>query len=252
MRVDINIKPEFSSLTRFVEELPDNFDNIGDIIHSGRNQIRIAEINGERLVIKYFKKITLFNKFIYGNVRKSKAKRSFENSATLLKNGIGTPKPVAYIDTFNHLLLKKSFYVYLNTDYTDIEYLLNLPLSEAETGIRAFARLSGKMHHAGIFHGDFNTSNVLFKIINGNYDFCLIDNNRMKFKSFTLKSGAKNFKRMKLSVEQAAIVGSEYSRMYGYSERLFVIKMLWYRSLFIFRENCKIKFKRLLHKVLNK
>jgi len=252
MRADIYINPEFSSLTHLVERLPDNFDNIGDIIHSGRNQIRIVEASGEKLVIKYFKKITLFNKFIYGNVRKSKAKRSFENSATLLKNGIGTPKPVAYIDTFSHLLLKKSFYVCLYTDYTDIKNLLDLPLSEAENGIRAFARLSGKMHHAGIFHGDYNTSNVLFKIIDGNYDFCLIDNNRMKFKRFTLKSGAKNFKRMRLSVEQTAIIGSEYARMYGYSERLFVIKMLLYRSLFVFRENFKVKIKKMFHKILKK
>lgn len=252
MRVDIYVNPEFSSLTQFIELLPDNFDTTGEVIHLGRNQIRMVEINGEKLVIKYFKKITLFNKFIYGNLRKSKAKRSFENSSTLLKNGIGTPKPVAYIDTFSHLLLKKSFYVCLYTDYTDIKNLLDLPLSEAESGIRALARVSGKMHHSGIFHGDFNTSNVLFKVIDGNYDFCLIDNNRMKFKRFTLKSSVRNFKRMRLSVEQAAIIGSEYARQYGYSEGIFVIKMIWYRLLFVFRENFKVKFKKMLHKILKK
>jgi tRNA A-37 threonylcarbamoyl transferase component Bud32 len=250
MRVDIHVNPEFSSLTQFVELLPDNFDNIGEVIHLGRNQIRTVEINGEKLVIKYFKKITLFNRFIYGNLRKSKAKRSFENSVTLLKNGIGTPKPVGYIDTFSHLLLKKSFYVCLYTDYADIKNLLDLPLSEAKNGIRALALLSGKMHHSGIFHGDFNTSNVLFKVIDRNYDFCLIDNNRIKFKRFTLKSGAKNFKRMRLTVEQTAIIGSEYARKYGYNERFFVMKILWFRSLFVFRENSKVKFKRALHKIL--
>ncbi|MFA6335511.1 MAG: hypothetical protein WCX48_08155 [Bacteroidales bacterium] len=49
------------------------------------------EVEGFVLVVKYFKKITLANKFIYAHVRKSKARRAYEHSELLLSKGFTSP-----------------------------------------------------------------------------------------------------------------------------------------------------------------
>ncbi|MEA5004983.1 MAG: lipopolysaccharide kinase InaA family protein [Rikenellaceae bacterium] len=246
MKVEIYINPKYCFLRNFIEKIPGNFDDLGVATHLGRNHIRIVEVDGRKLVIKYFKKITTVNRLIYGNVRKSKAKRSYENSLKLLKNGIGTPEPVGYIDTYNRFSLQKSFYICLFSDYKDIKEILSKPLSESEEGMRAFARLTSKMHHSGIYHGDYNLSNVLYKYDGEKYDFCLIDNNRMKFKHFSLGAGVKNLKRMKLSVEQMAIIGSEYAKVSHLDSNQVVIGMIFFRKHFASAANFKVSAKKFI------
>lgn len=246
MKVDIQLNPGYNHLRSFIESIPENFDELGSAAHLGRNHIRIVEVDDKKLVIKYFKKITTINRLIYGNLRKSKAKRSYENSLKLLENGIGTPEPVGYIDIYNHSSLQKSFYICLFTDYKDIKELLLKPLSESEAGMRAFARLTSKMHHAGIYHGDYNLSNVLYKYDGENYDFCLIDNNRMKFRRFSPRLGVKNLKRMKLSVEQMAIIGSEYAKASSLDINHVVVGMIFFRKHFTSAANFKVSAKKFI------
>ncbi len=249
MKADIYINPKYSSLRNFIEKIPENFDDLGVATHLGRNHIRIAEVDETKLVIKYFKRITSVNRLIYGNLRKSKAKRSFENSLRLLENGIGTPEPVGFIDIYSRCSLQKSFYVCLYTDYKDIKELLSKPLSESEDGMRAFARLTSKMHHAGIYHGDYNLSNVLYNFDGNQYDFCLIDNNRMRFRSFSPRTGVKNLKRMKLSVEQMAIIGSEYANISHLDSNHVVIGMIFFREHFTSAANFKVSAKKFIKRV---
>lgn len=246
MKVDVQINPEYINLRSFIEIIPEKFYALGSAAHLGRNHIRIVEVDGKKLVIKYFKKITSANRLIYGNFRKSKAKRSYENSMKLLKNGIGTPEPVGFIDTYNNFSLQKSFYICLFSDYKDIKELLSKPLSESEAGMRAFARLTSKMHHAGIYHGDYNLSNVLYKFDGENYDFCLIDNNRMKFKHFSPRNGVKNLQRMKLSVEQMAVIGSEYANVSHLDSNKVVVGMIFFRKHFTSAVNFKVSTKKFI------
>jgi len=249
MNTDIHINPKYQSLQSFIEGIPDNFDNIGEAIHLGRNQVRIVEVDGIKLVIKYFKRITSANRIIYATLRKTKAQRSFENSNMLLTNGIGSPEPVAYIDTYNNNYLKKSYYICLYCDFKAIKTLFSSPLVESEEGLRAFARLTNKMHQAGIFHGDFNLSNVLYKFDGTTYEFSLIDNNRMNFKPFHIKAGLKNLRRMKLSAEQMGIIGTEYARVSNIDDYRVVAGMILFRYHYIYAENFKIWIKSPLRKL---
>ena len=246
MKIDIQINPGYINLRSFIESIPEKFDELGSAKHLGRNHIRIVEVDGKKIVIKYFKKITSANRLIYGNLRKSKAKRSYENSLKLLENGIGTPEPIGYIDVYNSRSLQKSFYICLFSDYKDIKDLLSKPLSESEAGMRAFARLTSKMHHAGIYHGDYNLSNVLYKYDGENYNFCLIDNNRMKFRRFSLRAGVKNLQRMKLSVEQMAVIGSEYANVSHLDSNKVVVGMIFFRKHFTSAVNFKVSAKKFL------
>ena len=185
----------------------------GTPIHIGRNEVRIVEIDGIKLVIKYFKRITLANRFIYAHFRKSKAQRSYENSEMLRQKGFSSPEPVAYINCLSRGILTKSYYICLYSDYRPIKELLGLPLAEAQAPLEAFARFTYKLHKSGIFHQDYSTSNVLFQSFEGGYDFSLIDNNRIRFCRYGhMRSISNLMKRQVIPIEYMGIIAAEYAK----------------------------------------
>ena len=106
-----------------------NFYAQGEVLVKGkRNEIRIFDVDGQKLNIKAFKKPTLLNKIVYRFFRKSKARRSFEFGNLLLKHGIGTPKPIAFFENFDAVGLTDSYYVsqHLDADLTYRE-LVEIP-----------------------------------------------------------------------------------------------------------------------------
>ena len=56
-----------------------NFENTGRVLFSGRNEIRLVNIDGEDVVVKRFKRPNLFQKIIYTFFRKNKAYKSYHN-----------------------------------------------------------------------------------------------------------------------------------------------------------------------------
>lgn len=218
MKTSHHINDKFVELSDFVGNLPENYNSTGQLVHSGRNEVRIVQINGLVLAVKYFKRMTLANRFIYATFRKSKAQRAFENSAWLLKKGITSPENVAFIDCYEYSLLKKSFFVSLFTDYKPIKELFSLTLAESEEGLKAFARFTHLLHQKGVFHYDYSASNILYSNVNGQYDFALIDINRMKISKYSFKRGIRTLNRLVMPVEQMGIVAAEYSRISGIND----------------------------------
>src|SRR5690606_8117447 len=89
-----------------------NFSSQGEVLVQGkRNEIRTFEVDGRRINIKALKIPTLLIRIVYRFFRKSKAKRSFEYANLLLERGIGTPKPIAFIEYFDAVGLTDSYYV---------------------------------------------------------------------------------------------------------------------------------------------
>ncbi len=218
MKTNICINEKYSGLSDFIRALPQNFDHTGELIYSGRNEVRKVEINGKLLVIKYFKRMTVANRFIYAAFRKTKAQRAFEYADWLLKQGITTPENIAYVDCYMYGLLCKSYLITEFTDYQPVKELFNLPISDSEEGLKAFARFTFQLHQKGIFHHDYSVSNVLFSENNSQYDFSLIDNNRMKISEYSLRKGIKTLKRLAIPVECIGIVAAEYSRVSGIND----------------------------------
>lgn len=215
MKIKLHIKHEFLGLEYFMRSLPECYDHIGELVYSGRNEVRVVSIAGQVMAIKYFKRMTLANRFIYATVRKSKAKRAFEHTEWLLRQGISSPENVAYVNLYKACMLRKAFYVSLFTDYQPLKNLLVQPLSESEEGLKAFARFTYKLHKLGVYHFDYSNNNVLYKVMDGKYDFSLIDNNRMKKSSYSFRKGMKNLNRMAIPVEGLGIVAGEYARVAG-------------------------------------
>jgi len=212
MKTEVLINDKFYHLDKFIRQLPDNFSTLGEEIYIGRNDVRIVNVNGLLLAVKFFKKMTLANRYIYATVRKSKARRAFEHTSLLLEKGITSPENVAYVNCYKYGMLNKAYYVSLYTDYKQLKDLIALPLSETEEALKAFARFAFKLHSSGIYHNDFTIFNILYSFDGNQYDFSLIDNNRMKFQNYSFRKGMHNLKRLSVPVDILGIIAAEYAR----------------------------------------
>ena len=76
---------------------------------TGRNSIKLFELDGELINIKSFKIPNFINQVVYNFFRKSKAQRSFEYASKLLSLGVCTPTPIAFYEFPTTFLFKKSF-----------------------------------------------------------------------------------------------------------------------------------------------
>jgi hypothetical protein len=211
--------------------LVNSFDTNGRLLYGGsRNAIKICEINNIIINIKSFKVPNLINKIAYKYFRKSKARRSFEFANILLENKIGTPRPIAYFENSNFLGLKDSYYIseHLNCDLTFRE-LVEIPdFPENEIILRQFTRFSYDLHQKGIEFLDHSPGNTLVKKgNNGNYEFFLVDLNRMLFhKSMSFEVRMKNLCRLTHKKEMVAVMSNEYAIISGESEQL-INETLW-------------------------
>lgn len=233
MKRIIFINSDYEYLRDVIESIPDNFKWMGATVKSGRNEIKYFNTLGMTLVIKSFCKITLANRVIYALFRKPKSQRSYENSEYLMKIGIETPTPVAYISTYRAFMLKKDFYVSLYIDYQHVNILLSNSLPQSEIALRAFANFTYKLHSNGIFHCDYNLNNILYSFNGLFYRFSLIDNNRIRFVKYKTLRGVRNLQRLQLPVENIAVICSEYSRQSNINELKTILGMSIFRLQYI-------------------
>lgn len=225
------INPFFGIANTEIISLINDFDSKGILFGNGqRNKIKLFELEGRIINVKSFKIPHFINKIAYKYFRKSKARRSFEYATTLLERGIGTPQPIAYFENYSFLGLKDSYYVseHLQCDLTFRE-LVEIPdYPDHDTILRQFTRFSFALHQKGIEFQDHSPGNTLIKKrIDGNYDFFLVDLNRMQFHdSMPFEMRMKNLCRLTPLKEMVAVMSNEYAKVSGESEQL-IFETLW-------------------------
>jgi len=229
MKYTINsaFKTSDSKIISFVE----NFSTEGKLFGDGkRNVIKLFELEGRTVNIKSFKIPNLINKIAYKYFRKSKARRSFEYATFLLKNGVGTPEPIAYFENYSWLGLKDSYYVseHLSCDLTYRELIEVPDYPDFENILRQFTHFSYYLHREGIEFKDHSPGNTLIrKNSEGRYDFFLVDLNRMNFhKEMSFELRMKNLCRLTPVKEMVEIMSNEYAKLSGESEKL-IFETLW-------------------------
>ena len=239
MTREVVISNQYIDYKESLERIPDNFQCLVHKLKSGRNDLRVILIKDKLLVVKAYKKTTWFNRFIYAFFQKSKATRAYENSNHLIKLGISTPQPVAYINLYSKFLLTESYYICLFEDYQPLKDLLAQPLTVSEDGLKAFARFNYKLHKLGIYNNDFNLGNILYDEDGGSYDFSLIDNNSMSFSKYSKSKAYRNLQRLKLPLDKIAIISLEYAKVSESSSlsTLFAVITLWIQ----FHIRCRAK-----------
>ena len=229
-----------------------NFESKGILFGDGqRNKIKLFEFEGKTINIKSFKIPHLINKIAYKYFRNSKARRSFEYATTLLEKEIGTPQPIAYFENYDVVGLKDSYYVseHLQCDLTYRE-LVEIPdFPDHENILRQFTRFSFNLHEKGIEFLDHSPGNTLIKkTADGNYDFFLVDLNRMNFHNeMDFDSRMKNLSHLTPKKEMIEVMSNEYSKLYpAQSEAEIFEKMWFYTNDFQIKFHKKIKMKQTL------
>ena len=230
----LTINSKFSSMSVEINSYFRDFNLTGQLLGDGkRNIIKLFDLDGLTLNIKSFKIPNLVNKIAYRYFRKSKARRSFEYANILLEKGIGTPQPIAYLENYNWLGLKDSYYAceHLQCDLTFRELLELSDYPDHENILRQFTHFSYGLHQKGIEFKDHSPGNTLIKKnTNGQYDFFLVDLNRMNFHekmSFELRM--KNLCRLTPVKDMVKVMSNEYAKLSGESEDL-IFETLWRKT----------------------
>ncbi|MGB3592129.1 MAG: lipopolysaccharide kinase InaA family protein [Nonlabens sp.] len=182
-----------------------------------RNTIKVITFQHQQYVLKSFKTPNYLNRLIYRYIRKSKARRSFENARYLLEHQVGTPRPVAYFEAQGLTGLCRSYYLseFVDYDFTFREIINDDSVDDKPEILIQYTRFIYNMHESNIFFLDNSPGNTLIKKVEGGYDFYLVDLNRMKFYNIPLQDRIKNFERLAPSKWIFEIIGKEYARLYG-------------------------------------
>ncbi len=199
-----------------------------------RNFIKQIIIDGVELNIKSFKIPNLINKIAYSLIRKSKAQRSFDYANTLLNLGIHTPRPIAFFEYSTLFFLKNSFYVseQYHSDFTYRELINNHDYPDFEKILRDFTRFTFSLHENGINFLDHSPGNTLIKknISSGEYDFYLVDLNRMKFQNLNFKDRMKNFAKLSPKDVMLDIMCDEYAKLYPIKSKDEITEVMYFYS----------------------
>ena len=194
----IVLAPKYEEWREWISSLPQTFESSGTVIYDARNQIRrMSAPDGSLLCVKRYHKPLFINKYIYRFIRPSKARRAYENGLYILAHGVGTPEPIAYIEEYelgglgySYLITRRSELTHINREFT----LAYKP--ELDDTIVPLAKFTAHMHNEGILHEDFSPGNILWDKINGEYQFEIIDINRMSFGKVDLQTGCRSIQRI--------------------------------------------------------
>jgi hypothetical protein len=248
-RSTIVFAPQFKTLEHEVLKTIENFDEFGTILQQERNTIRRGNVGDEDITIKSFREPLWIQALIYGLFRPSKARRSFLYAEELEKRGIGTATPIAYVEHYNGPLLKSSYFVsrYIEHDFT-IREVLNDKISPKDVVMQAFVEFTLKLHNNEVNHLDHSPGNTLIRKVEDEYQFSIIDINRMKFEKMDLRACMKNFVRLSRNWGDLGFFARSYAALTG--NDVSVCESLM-RSLMLARTK-KVERKKRLKKMLKK
>jgi len=229
------INTDYKIYSDAIENSINNFSKSGAIIKDSRNVIKSYELDKVAFNIKSFKVPNIFNAFIYSNIRSSKAERSYKFAQKLLKLGINTPNPVAYFEFKNSFFLKSSYYVseQLDYDFTIREVIKDCNFKNRIQLLKMFSRFTYKLHENNINYLDHSPGNTLIKVNGEEYEFYLIDLNRMQFKEMSFKDRMQNFNRLTNDSTVIEIFSREYAILFNQDFDLVFNMMQSYSQRFI-------------------
>ena len=216
--MQITLHSKYKNQENSILQLIANFFTEGDLIVKGaRNTIKSNVLGDETVNIKFFAQPGLLKSIVYSFFRSSKAKRSFDYANYLLAHNIATPFPIAYVENRSRFgLLADSYYICEQIEYDfTIRELIHDPLFPKRNIIlEQFTAFTFKMHEAKVNFLDHSPGNTLIvKKGAGDYDFYLIDLNRMKFGNLSVEARMDNFKKMWLSKTMVKVVARAYSKL---------------------------------------
>lgn len=186
------------------------------VIFKQRNTVATIPSGGITVNIKSFALPNIVNRYVYGRIRKSKARRSFANSQRLTRLGFLVPAPLAFIEERTALTFRRSFFI--------SEHVFGLTEMRAPERhdfcgelMAALGREIARLHAAGVWMKDFSPGNVLFRRnpSTGGFDFYYVDLNRIRFDDHDPAHLDRMWERILFVPEQIAAATRAYAEATG-------------------------------------
>ena len=219
MSTKYELNEKYKNFKNDLFDIKKHFDKSSDSIHKARNELRVAPINGIQTVIKAFKIPHIINQVVYAYFRDSKSKKSYRNGIELITRGISTPEPIGYIEYYKFGLFEKSYFlsIYEPYDFT-IREALHHKLPDYKDVLKAFSKFTYSLHVAGVWHIDYSPGNILIRKKENDYEFFIVDINRMEFKTISNYDGLENFNKLWAKDEDMEIMAKEYASIANLDE----------------------------------
>ncbi len=241
MKYELNTK--YSNLQPLIDDIEAYFQQSKQVLHAERNEIRVVEFEGEDYVIKSFKVPNVVNRFVYRYLRASKAKRSYLYSLRLGKKLC--PEAIAYIEKYKSGLLDHSYYIsrHFDYDFTIRPVFLEKDFANRVEVLEKFSEFTYQLHQKDILHRDYSPGNILIKQENSQYQFKIVDVNRMQFKILSLQDRLMNFARLMMDDETLAILIKPYAILMHESEDKLFTMTRDYRNKLTYQRELKNKLR---------
>jgi len=194
-----------------LKEVRKYFDETKTLIWDRRNKIKIVIYDNKHIAVKSFKLPHLLNRIVYGVFRDSKAKRSYDNSLKL--KGL-VPEPIGYVEYHQWGMLQDSYFLSeeFMYDFTIREVLLAQDFSDRLNILEKFSYFTYMLHETGAEHLDYSPGNILIKKVNGEYQFKVIDINRMRFGTLSMQKRLENFAKLWASDTDLKFIAASYAK----------------------------------------
>lgn len=244
----------------FLEALPRTFNEKGEVIHSGRNVLRVVEAENlglegiDRVVVKRFHGLFWVQSILYSFFFKPKGRKAYDNTTELERRGFEPAHELALVEVWQHGLYRYSFFV---TEMVMGERLTKLirglQASHQQEAVRQvvkqYATMVKNLHERGVLYQDLNGGNVICRQdeTSGLWHFALVDTNRARLyddgTTLELKSAKKDLILMNPELGTNKMFQEEYLRQRGlYTPETaayllkaqygrYARKRCWYRKL---------------------
>lgn len=150
-----------SSLTTFINRIPEVFETSGEVLYKARNEVRLFVVEGKEVVVKRFKRPNLTQCIAYSFFGPNKAQKAVQYAARLNELGIPTPAALGEVTIRPGILVKQYYLATLACHWPDCRVLREWTDDKA-TLLHDLVSFIIYMHERGFLHGDTNLSNFLY------------------------------------------------------------------------------------------
>ena len=149
----------------------------------------------------------------------------------LLDIGVGTPRPVGYLNIRKGLQFDRSYYVTFASDcpYT-YEELFKRKFPYEDEVLAAVGHVTARLHNHGYAHKDYGRGNILFGQTPEGIKIEIVDLNRMDIGPLDMKAGCKNLERLPATPHMHRVLAEAYAKDRGFDPEACYKLMVAYRS----------------------
>lgn len=240
-KTKIEIADGYEQLRPFVEQVAAGIEG-GRVLCNRRNLIRRFTVEGMSVVVKQFARPNAINRLVYSLLRKSKAARTMSIGRRLLRCGINTPLPLAYVDTYDRFgLYDVGYSVTLYDDSSDLDVWRTMSREEQQRLVAGLAEFTARMHLAGFVHHDYHEGNIFYRQTDeGHYRFSVIDINRGRFGRVSRRRCVKDLILFGFDRKLMSLFVECYAERMGWSVERMVRMVLRRRKMRLF-DKCRLR-----------